>query len=145
MPILGQRMKRFKTFIAKKIISNYFVKNYVSPITMNTINHFFSVDISLEVVNNFNKDEFKNYWRNQKCSYETIYFPHICNFLFEFVPGIICCSIKCKVPTVIMGSSILLALPFKNLNILPDLTGLREYTNPEITVNKGILKYSKER
>jgi uncharacterized membrane protein len=85
-------------------------------------------------------------WRNQKCSYGNRYIFHIFAIsLFEFVPGTICCSIKCKVPTVIIGSSILLVLPFKKLSILPDSTGLREYTNPEITVNKGILKYSKER
>jgi hypothetical protein len=62
---------------------------------------------------------------------------------FEFVPGTKCCTMKWIVPTETKGKRILLAFPFKKTKIFEFPIGYNEYTNPEITVNNGIRKYSK--
>lgn len=62
-----------------------------------------------------------------------------------FVPGTKYCIKKCSVPTERRANNNLLPFPWMNFRKVLFPAGRKEYTYPEITVNKGIRKYSNEK
>ncbi len=68
-----------------------------------------------------------------------MYISHILdNAILLFVPGMRYWSRKYKEPTNIIGNSRRLTFFFRKIDILSDFTGCKAYTQPEITVKRGI-------